>query len=160
MQVSKESEYALKLLCFLKQQDGPAAVATLARLMEAALQEVEQIVRVLCENRILVRDNASDTIAFFCNPEALTLLGVISVMEGSAEHAVPVEDEGTVASDVEYELGRLHKYVRKGIERCYGEVTISDVVARADARTRQAEKKRLAAEEKKRARRAKLAAKV
>lgn len=155
MQVSRESEYAIKLLCFLKRQDAPAAVAALAELMQVALQDVEQIVGVLCDNLVLVRDDDFDTIDFLCDPGELTLLGVISVMEGSAKLTAAAEDEDTPADDVEYELRRLHRYVRKGIERCYGEVTISDVVSRADARTRQAEKKRLAAEAKKPARQTK-----
>ncbi len=130
--------------------------AKLAQLTELASLDLERIIQTLCEKYILVRIDTSKTIALLCDPGALTLLNVIAIMEGSAEISGSLEDEKAPADDIDHELRRLHKYVQKGIERCYGAVTISDVVDRAAARTKQAETKRLAAEQKAKERASKL----
>lgn len=148
MQMSKESECAIKLLCFMKQHDSPLSAAMLAQSMALDPLILENIVQALCEKHILNKSDTNKLVAFCCNPGELTLLSVIAAMEGSAKISASLEDGELPANDTEHELHRLHQYVQKGIERCYGAVTISDVVERAAARTNQAKARRLAAEQK------------
>jgi len=133
MKISTKGRYGLRILAdiALHQADGPVKLADISRRQDISIKYVWQVIHPLTSAGLLRgRRGANGGYTLGRDPETITMLDVVSVLEGAIAVVDCLADAEDCVKNASCVTRSVWETVNDCIKECLAKILLSDVVER------------------------------